>query len=54
MTTDMSKRDIYYLPVNMNRQRNDCTRYERVFRLKVTVASTRTISRSGEGGEPAM
>ena len=36
-------------------QRNDCTRYERVFRLEINVVSTQTIARSGEGGEePAM
>ena len=44
----MSKRDTYYLPLNMTRQRNDYTRYERVFRLKITVASTRPIARSGD------
>ena len=44
-----------YLPVSMNRQRNDCTRYEGVFRLKKTVASTQPIGRTGEAGEePAM
>ena len=38
-----------YPPVNVTRQRNDCKRYERVFRLKITVASTQSIVRSGEG-----
>ena len=36
-------------------QRNDCTRYERVFRLKITVASTQPIARIEEAGEePAV
>ena len=45
-----------YLPVIMNRQRNDYAwRYERVFRLKITVSSTQPIARSGEGAkESAM
>ena len=30
----------------MNRQRNDCTTYERAFRLKRTVASTQPIART--------
>ena len=44
-----------YPPEKIKKQRNDCARYERVFRLKITVSSTRPIARSGEGGEePAM
>ena len=38
-----------HLPVNINRQRNDCARNELVLTSKITVPSTQPIPRSGEG-----
>ena len=46
-SNDVSTRDIY-LRLNMITQINDCARYERVFRLKIYVASTRPVVGRGE------
>ena len=55
MTTDMSKRDISSTrKYEQAEHRLYEVLYERVVRLKITVASTRSTARKGEGGKPAM